>query len=42
MTTLSRHKPSRFFLTAYILASWVLFTLIALMGPGFRNNFDPP
>jgi hypothetical protein len=42
MSTLGRHKPSRLFLTAYILATFALFTLIGLMSPGFRNNFDPP
>ena len=35
-------KPSKVFLTLYILLSGVLFTLMALTGPGFLSSFDPP
>ena len=37
-----RKKPSRMFLFLYIVLTGVLFTLMALTGPGFLERFDPP
>jgi hypothetical protein len=35
-------RPSKTFLTLYIVVAAVLFAVIAVMSPGFRNSFDPP
>jgi hypothetical protein len=35
-------RPSRTFLALYVVAAALLFTLMALMSPGWQDNFDPP